>query len=294
MSPRARPSRLLLALAGTAGLGSAVAWWFVPEGSEHSVAEPWREVAARAAPAESAALVDLPAAVVRTSSATAAVEDSPCLEEGYTSISGVVVDSDRTPIAGADVAILGAPHEPDALRVRGQARTDELGRFDVRTPRAGDVWVVAFSPGLRPVSRGLAIEPGFVDLAQPLQLERGVAITGRVLADDAPLARVELEVLGPRHARRVPIGEHELALTGGRLEWGAARCATGADGSWSFRGLAPGRWLVRPRAFRCPGAVFPPGALAAEAIDAPATGVDLRIPAARLAVDVLEIGRAHV
>jgi len=44
---------------------------------------------------------------------------------------------------------------------------------------------------------------------------------------------------------------------------------------------------VRPRAFRCPRAVFPPGALAAESIDAPARDVDLRIPAARLAVDVL-------
>lgn len=290
MSPRTSPSRLLLALAGLAGVGAVVAWWLVPEGSDHALVEPWREVAARVAEPEEVALADLRAAESRASSLPAAFQSVPCLEDGHASISGVVLDADRVPVAGARVAILGAPHEADALRVRGEAVADELGRFDVRSAEIGDVWLVAFSAGLRPSSRGLAIEAGFVDLAQPLVLEPGVAITGRVLADESPLARVELEAVGPRHSRRAHVGEQEFALIDGRLEWGLSRCITGEDGHWSFHGLAPGRWLVRPRAFRCPGAVFPPGALAAEAIDAPARDVDLRIPAARLALDVLADG----
>jgi hypothetical protein len=111
-----------------------------------------------------------------------------------------------------------------------------------------------------------------------------------VLSGTTPLARVELQAVGPRGARRTRVDDQELAVVDGRLEWGTLLSTTAADGTWSFRGLAPGRWVVRPHAFRCPGAVFPPGALPPEAVDAPAEGVDLRIPAARLALEVLDDG----
>jgi hypothetical protein len=290
MSPRTSTSRLLLALAGMAAFGAVVAWWSVPEGGAHAVVEPLRETRPKSTEPATAVLANVATVDARTSSLPVIPAESPCLEDGYTSITGVVVDADGAPIAGARVAVLGALHAADALGVRGEAISDEFGRFDVRTPTPGDVLVAAVAPGMRPATRGLAIEEGFVDLAQPLQLERGLAISGRVLAGDDPLERVELEAAGPRSSRRVQIGEYELALIDGRLEWGASRCTTGEDGRWAFQGLAPGRWVVRPRAFRCPGAVFPPGALAAEAIDAPARDVDLRIPAARLAVDVVADG----
>lgn len=290
MSPRTSPSRLLLALAGMAGFGAVVAWWSVPEGITHAVVEPRRADGPEARSPRSVELASVRVQESRSSSAAIDQAAIPCLEDGHTSISGRVVDADGVPLAGVRVAILGALHEADALAVRGESVTDELGRFDVRTAMAGDVWVAAVAPGLRPIVHGLAIEPGFVDLAQPLRLERGVAISGRVLAGEDPLARVELEAVGPRGSRRAQVGDHELALIDGRLEWGTLSCTTGADGSWAFQGLAPGRWIVRPRAFRCPTAVFPPGALAAEAIDAPASDVDLRIPAARLALEVVADG----
>lgn len=168
--------------------------------------------------------------------------------------------------------------------MRGATITDEEGRFDVRTAKPGDIWLTAFTPGARPATYRCATEAGFMDLAEPLHLERGVVIAGRVSADDDPLDHVELEVVGPWSSQRVRIGEYLLIQVGGRLEWGVARCMTDADGHWEFHGLAPGEWIVRPRAFRCPRAVFPPGALPAEKIEAPASDVELRIPAARLAV----------
>lgn len=290
MSPRTSPSRLLLALAGMAGFGAVVAWWAVGEETERRAVEPWHVTPAHHVDSESVALESVEPIATRTNSVLAPLDEVPCLEDGHTSISGVVVDADGIPIAGAHVAILGALHEADVLGMRGETVTDDYGHFDVRTAKPGDVWLAAVAPGMRPTAHGLAIEAGFVDLARPLRLERGVAISGRVLAGEEPLARVELEAVGPRSSRRAQIGQHELALIDGRLEWGASRCTTDADGRWAFHGLAPGRWLVRPRAFRCPGAVFPPGALAAESIDAPARDVDLRIAAARLAVDVVADG----
>jgi len=290
MSPRTCPSRLLLVLAGLAGLGAVVAWWSVDEGTGRIAVEPWHEAPAKSVELETVALESVEPVATRTNSLLAPMDEVPCLEDGHTSISGIVVDADGIPVASAHVAILGALHEADVLGMRGETVTDDFGRFDVRTAKPGDIWLAAVAPGMRPMAQGLVIEAGFVDLARPLRLERGVAITGRVLAGEDPLGRVELEAVGARTSRRTHIGEHELALIDGRLEWGASRCTTDADGRWAFHGLAPGRWIVRPRAFRCPGAVFPPNALAAESIDAPARDVDLRIAAARLAVDVVADG----
>lgn len=290
MSPRATPL-LLAALAGAGAVGTVVAWCVVPDGGTHAHPgldhhAPSHERHPRRESERALVLDDARRDEERRASPIVAVDEAPCLELGHTSITGRVVDGEGRPVADARVAILAAPHAPDSLQVRGETRTDELGRFDVRTAKPGDLWLAAWSPTLRPGVHKLTVDEGFVDLAQPLRLEEGASIGGRVLAGEEPLARVELEAVAPRHARRVRAGEDELALIDGALEWGAPRCTTGEDGAWEFRGLAPGRWVVRPHAFRCPGAVFPPGALAAETIDAPARDVDLRIASARLALDV--------
>ncbi len=286
MSPRTRPSLVLLATAGTAVFIGFGAWWAVRDASVNAGVELLPLQRARSAEPGALALASVSAHEPRSSSLPVEPVEVPCLEDGHVSISGQVVDYDGIAAAGAKVAVLGAPHAVDAMRVRGLTTADEFGRFDVRSATVGDVWVVAFAPGSRPVTYACATEAGFVDLAQPLRLERGASITGRVSADETPLARVELEAIGPRASRRVRVGDHELVSLDGRIEWGVSRCMTDADGHWSLHGLAPGRWTVRPRAFRCPGAVFPPGALPAESIDAPAKDVELRIPAARLAVTV--------
>lgn len=286
MSPRTRPSLLLLATAGTAVFAGFGAWWAVRDVPVNAGVEPLAMQHTQSAEPGALALANVSTRETRSSSLPAEPDGVPCLEDGHVSISGLVVDHDGIPAVGASVVVLGAPHAADAIQERGFTRTDEYGRFDVRSATVGDVWVVAFAPGARPVTYACATEAGFVDLAQPLRLERGVSITGRVSADETPLARVELEAFGPRSSRRVRVGDHELASIDGRIEWAVTRCMTDADGHWALHGLAPGRWTVRPRAFRCPGAVFPPGALPPESIDAPAQDVELRIPAARLAVTV--------
>ncbi len=288
MSSRSR----LLPLLVLPVLAASVAWFVLPAGAVRASLEPGG-IGPAPDPEERPA-IELSAVPRRETARSALVaagdEVFPCLEEGHASVSGRVVDEDGAAVPGARVVLLAAPHAADALAVRGSTLADERGCFDVRSASPGDVWLAVTWPGLRPATRPLAIEEGFADLAQPLVLERGVAITGRVLSGTAPLARVELQAVGPRAARRARVDDQELAIVDGRLEWGALLATTGADGTWSFRGLAPGRWVVRPHAFRCPGAVFPPGALPAEAIDAPAEGVDLRIPAARLALEVLDNG----
>lgn len=289
MSSRSR----LIALLALPVLAAWATWIVLPAGAVRAGLEP---VGIGPEPDRGDARTPIELAAVprretaRSSLVASSDEVFPCLEEGHASVSGRVVDEDGVAVPGARVALLAAPHAADALAVRGSTIADERGCFDVRSANPGDVWLAVTSPGLRPATRRLAIEEGFADLAQSIVLERGVAITGRVLSGEAPLARVELEAVGPRAARRARIDDQELAIVDGRLEWGALRSTTDADGTWSFRGLAPGRWVVRPHAFRCPGAVFPPGALPAESIDAPAEGVDLRIPAARLALEVVDKG----
>jgi protocatechuate 3,4-dioxygenase beta subunit len=278
---------LLFVAAVAAVFVAAVAWWTVGDDAVQAGVEPRLAPSRVLVDSDPIVLASAEAIAVRTNPLPAPSDEIACLEDGHASIAGVVADEDGVPIAGAIVAILGALHEADALRARGSTVADELGRFDVRTAKTGDVWIIAVAPGMRPTAHRCAIEEGFLDLAQPLRLERGVEIAGRVLADETPLARVELEALCPQSARRVRIGDHELALIDNRLEWARSVCLTAADGTWSFRGLAPGRWTVRPRAFRCPSAVFPPGALAALTIEAPASDVDLSIPSARLAVEVV-------
>ena len=289
MAPR---SRLIVPLA-LAALGAATVWIALPSADVGASVEPIgvgpsHDRDAERPPIELAAVPRFE--TVRSSLTPPGDEVFPCLEEGHASVSGRVVDENGDAVPNARIVLFAAPHAADALSARGSTLADERGCFDVRSANPGDVWLGAIAPGYRPATRRLAIEEGFAELAQTIVLERGVAISGRVLSGETPLARVELEAVGPRAARRARLDDVELAVIDGRLEWGALRSTTAADGTWSFRGLAPGRWIVRPHAFRCPGAVFPPGALPAEGIDAPADNVDLRIPSARLALEVLDKG----
>lgn len=291
MPTRTSPSRLLLALAGTAGLVAVVAWWMVPEGLGHELVEFTRAAhASGERELTGSELAEVSSATPRTSSLAVALVESPCLEYAHTSITGRVVDELGEPVPAAKVAILAAPHAADGLKSRGETVTDEFGRFDVRTPKQGDVWVVAYAPNRRPTVHRLVVDEGFVDLVQPLRLERGASISGRVLASGTPLAKVELEAVAPRFAPRIRVGEDELALIDGAIEWSLPRCTTDASGAWSFGGLSPGTWTIRSHAFRCPSAVFPPGALAPESIQAPSSDVDLLIASARLALDVVADG----
>ncbi|MBL8860496.1 MAG: carboxypeptidase regulatory-like domain-containing protein [Planctomycetes bacterium] len=292
MSPRTGSPGLLVALAVTAGAVAFGVWWVAPGGDLRAVAAVDRDATTFAGRTTERAGLELAAARAapeRVSTVTSA-DEVPCLEPGHCSITGRIVAADGTPVADARVAILAAPHAPDGLAVRGETRVDALGRFDVRTAQPGDVWLVAWKPGLRPSLRRLAVDEGFVELAESLELGPGVGLEGRVLASGAPLARVELEAAVPRHARRVRIGEDELALLDGALEWATPRSITAEDGSWSFRGLAPGPRIVRPYAFRCPNAVLPPSALSPATLGAPARGVDLLIPSARLALAIVADG----
>ena len=272
-----------MACAGLASAGAVAAWTLVgdPVAGEATAADRRADsVAPIDRPADDLAAAVEAAPTARVSSIAA--DAAPCLELGHTSITGRVVDDEGRPSSTARVAILAAPHVHDGLAVRGVARADEHGHFDVRTPQPGDVWLVAYARDRRPTLRRFAVEEGFVELREPLVLERGVTIDGRLLAGGEPLERVEMEAVLPHVARRVAIEDDVLALCDGTLEWFAPRSLTDETGAWSFHGLGPGRRVVRPHAWRCPTAVFSRGSLAPETLEAPSRDVVLTIPSARV------------
>jgi protocatechuate 3,4-dioxygenase beta subunit len=209
------------------------------------------------------------------------------LEPGEAGLHGRVLDEAGVPVADARVLLVGAPHAHDAFQARAQVRTDHAGRFAARTARAGDLWVIAAAPRLRPAHRALVLgEDAWFEAGDPLVLERGATLSGRVLAEDAPLQGIELEAVLARPARVLRIGDLALALDRGRIEWAAPRALTGAGGAWTFEGLAPGERLVRTFAMRCRAAALPTDALQPESLVVPSSGVDLRIPCARLVLGV--------
>jgi hypothetical protein len=290
MSPRAG----LVCLLAAAALTVAGLWTVLPGGG--GAAGPAPDVAAQPTEQRPSEALDPLVAAPAPSAARVAERDVnvstlPCLKEGQSAVLGRVVDEAGAPVASARVAVLGAPQESDALVVRGDAETDRAGRFEVHAATGGDTWVVIARPTWRPAVQKLVLGEGYTLLDRPVALERGVSISGRVLAGDEPLDGVELELVAARGSLRARVAQDELVLVDGSLEWASARTTSGRDGAWTFCGLAPGRWVVRPYAFRCPRALYPTGALAPEPIDAPARGIDLRLPAALLAIDVVADGQ---
>jgi hypothetical protein len=165
---------------------------------------------------------------------------------------GVVRGPDGAPVAGALVVVAGS----DA-----RARTDDVGRYAIPLP-AGGATLVVHSPDGGPTGNGLCArsEPlhfdrdhGVVPLPE-LQAQPGGALRGTVRGSDgAPCKGVPLQVAGNGLVRTI---------------------ASGDSGGFRIGGLQPGRYEVRPFAFR--GSF---GCSRAVELDRPVVDVELRLQA---------------
>ncbi len=288
MASRASLIPLVLLAAGFA----AWAWFALPRGTTGEAVGPWpARVEAAAPPVEHAAIEGPGPVPARSTAVEPPAREAFVLTRGETAVSGRVVDAAGEPVRGALVSAITAPAEAMPLQLKAEAITDASGTFLLRVNEPSEVWIVAASERMRPTHVWQALTGGFHDLAAPLVLEPGSAITGRVLSGARPLAGVELEALFADRARRIEAPGGPFTFVDGRMELARPRARTDDAGRFAFEGLAPGRWTVRAHAFRAPDAAFPPDVIVPEAVLAPSAGVELRIPAATIALEVSEGGR---
>ncbi len=133
-------------------------------------------------------------------------------------ISGVVVDGNGSPIAGAEVRAFGA-------LVRGDV-TDRQGRFDLGAFPQGEIRIEARWPNQQPDARGATASITAGDTTVRLMLPRSTTIVGRVLCDGAPMQYfgVLLTTCPQYPWIGLPVGVHD------------------ADGRFVLDGVTAGNW----------------------------------------------------
>jgi len=163
------------------------------------------------------------------------------LPPGFT-LTGRVLDVDRTPVADAEVYLWPSINDPDQGWV--MARSDARGEYSVRGIDTGLNFVSARAAGRAPTVQRLVMsnEGATVEVDFVFE-ERGGAIVGRVLdPEGAPVAGAVV-VLGGEDGfglRRLPDG------TEGRAPAGQRR-STAADGTFACEGVAAGSMAVLAR-----------------------------------------------
>ncbi len=164
------------------------------------------------------------------------------LHRGRTAF-GLVIDSGRRPVAGAQVQLRATPPADLGARLR-EARdplrfpgvTDAAGRFEVKNLPAGSFDLAVRARGFAPLTVPALALPegtGASDLGTVL-LAPGAAIRGVVTdAQGEPVADAEVRVEGTdRDGLSFVLGEAE-----------STGLFTAADGSFALEDLAPGRTL---------------------------------------------------
>jgi hypothetical protein len=165
---------------------------------------------------------------------------------GGRAASGVVVDESGRPVAGAAVSLVSASaSRMDPLPKAGStisARSDRQGRFTSRLP-AGTWDLQAGAPGrVITVVRGIAVGPGGgpVDLGTVV-LRAGASLDGQVVDNQGrPVAGC--------HVRPLPTDMTSTRFLAAGTE-DDGETLSGADGSFTLGGLAPGQ-PITVRAWR--------------------------------------------
>jgi protocatechuate 3,4-dioxygenase beta subunit len=153
-------------------------------------------------------------------------------------VTGLVSDEERKPVAGARLRALRTAADAAAERELPAARTREDGTFTLRRVPAGDgLKIAASSPDFESASTGdLDLKSSEVRTGVALTLRRGLAIAGIVTdAAGAPLADVQVlaNVSYQSGPTRVPV-----------VPGAQPRAVTGKDGRFRLGGLAPGEYSV--------------------------------------------------
>lgn len=152
--------------------------------------------------------------------------------EAAATLSGVVVDEDGDPVAGASIGIRAQGGGLGGLGGSfASGNSDEEGRFTVQNVPPGDLVVTVSARGFQTLEKtGLQVERGQDLEDQRFVLEPGALVAGRVLdASGRPVPEALVQVLQDDSARRL-----------GRF----SSASSDADGNYLLEGVSPG-----PRSF---------------------------------------------
>jgi hypothetical protein len=171
-----------------------------------------------------------------------------------TSISGLIVDPQGQPVPGAAIEALAEP-----ARDLAQARSDAEGQFRLRGLEPG---LVRLSAQAKVGSRRLRLDGLLIDLADSahqdqlrLVLQEGVALRGRVIGRNGPIAgaRIDVTPLGPTPSLGTPVssspsdGSFEVELPAGSTGATAVVQAPGHVLTFrTLRGSLETDWLIVP------------------------------------------------
>jgi hypothetical protein len=153
------------------------------------------------------------------------------LEPGFP-IHGQVLDPEGMGVADAKVS---AVHFQNQTTSRGEAVTDELGRFRIENLRDGSYIMMVQAPGFSQ-ERLNRVPAGKVDVI--IDLKRQACVAGRLIAPGggAPALRVELQRTSPKTSpNEIQIFESTNI---------AADVVAGGDGSFKLCGVEPGYYMV--------------------------------------------------
>ncbi len=204
----------------------------------------------------------------------------PCA--GETCLSGTFVTQDGFVPGHAQVALFTIEDGHPVFPPFATFAAGDDGTVRLCTKLDQDCDAVLFVPGCEPASQHvLATSTGAIDL-DPFVLEHGAAVSGRVTAGDVPLPRAEIEAraTAPGYEARVDGGT--LGWRAGRYVWAASRAETGSDGTYTIRGLDPGKHDLRLCTVRQRNVAIDVQKVATKRANIPAADVDFALPAARL------------
>lgn len=189
--------------------------------------------------------------------------------------------SDVQPQVALFELIDGAPRRQPVQVARCDAAH---GEFELVAECGLEGVLVAWAEDLRPQSRVLRVGDGFGRF--DFVLDRGAVVAGRVSLASEPVAgTLDFELALP-DAIDCSLGESWLRWTGSEFEWTRVNATSDVLGSFEVAGLAPANYQVSIRGVRSGYALqLPP-----MTVVAPATGVELTVPLARVELTVFKSG----
>jgi len=207
-------------------------------------------------------------------------------------VTGVVRTPDGAHAADARVALFAFDGDAPERRPRDHGRTDERGRYRLRSPRGGAHAAVALARGFAPGHARLRLEVAATREAEGIAVLDGPALSGRVTVNgSAPPRPVTVRAWRPE-ADGIRLRFASLFWTGEGFVATRAEAKADDDGRYRIGGLTPGPWNVRAAGLEGAHMEVHQEGPEHRDVEPPAGGLDLAV--ARLRVRIRDGRRAHV